>query len=146
MSKRPLSEQFRDQLNSLGQSLAEHSRSLGEHFMRREQALTLQQQELAEEARLLLPTGAASTAVDVDHLLGFPTGDFSTQTVKKLKALCKENKIRGYSRLRKHELIACLEAKGVTLPPRNVTEFSRAELEQIAEAFFTLIRQHQAAP
>ena len=52
MSKRRLSEQFREQLGSLGESLAKHTRSLESHFEGQEQLLIERQHALAEEQQL----------------------------------------------------------------------------------------------
>jgi hypothetical protein len=38
------------------------------------------------------------------------TDDYSALTIRQLKALCKDRHIKGYSSLRKHELVALLSA------------------------------------
>lgn len=38
------------------------------------------------------------------------TDDYSALTIRQLKALCRERHIKGYSSLRKHELVALLSA------------------------------------
>ncbi|AII45092.1 hypothetical protein KR49_01255 [Synechococcus sp. KORDI-49] len=55
-------------------------------------------------------------------------GSFQQQTVATLKRLCKENGIRGYSKLRKAELAARLTAEGVSPPPRTLDSFTKKEL------------------
>ena len=63
---------------------------------------------------------------DVKALLG--GGTFQQQTVATLKRLCKENGIKGVSKLRKAELAARLTAEGVSPPPRPIESFSKKEL------------------
>ena len=55
-------------------------------------------------------------------------GSFQQQTVTTLRRLCKENGIRGTSKLRKAELAARLAAEGVTPPPRPLESFTKKEL------------------
>ena len=55
-------------------------------------------------------------------------GSFQQQTVTTLRRLCKENGIRGTSKLRKAELAARLTAEGVTPPPRPLESFTKKEL------------------
>ena len=63
---------------------------------------------------------------DVKALLG--GGTFQQQTVATLKRLCKENGIKGFSKLRKAELAARLSAEGVSPPPRTLESFTKKEL------------------
>ena len=56
MTRRRLSDQFRDQLGSLGESLAKHTRSLEGHLERQEQSLLERQDELQLEQRQLRKT------------------------------------------------------------------------------------------
>ena len=55
-------------------------------------------------------------------------GSFQQQTVATLKRLCRENGIKGYSKLRKAELAARLTAEGVSPPPRTLDSFTKKEL------------------
>ena len=55
MAKKLLSEQFREQLQNLGSSLATHTRSLEEHFDKQEAFLALRHHELEEAATEMLP-------------------------------------------------------------------------------------------
>ena len=55
-------------------------------------------------------------------------GSFQQQTVTTLRRLCKENGIRGTSKLRKAELAARLTAEGVSPPPRPLENFTKKEL------------------
>ena len=73
----------------------------------------------------------------VKALLG--GGTFQQQTVAALKRICKENGIKGVSKLRKAELAARLTAEGVSPPPRPIESFSKKELitlvKQLLESF-----------
>ena len=78
-----------------------------------------------------IQAGAAQPAAlpgqaSIKALLG--RGSFSSQTVSSLKRLCKQHGITGVSRLRKAELVARLEAEGVSPPPRPLESFSKKEL------------------
>ena len=63
---------------------------------------------------------------DVKALLG--GGSFQQQTVATLKRLCKDNGIKGFSKLCKSELAARLTAEGVSPPPRPLESFRKKEL------------------
>ena len=62
------------------------------------------------------------------------SGTFQQQTVATLKRICKENGIKGVSKLRKAELAARLTAEGISPPPRPLESFSKKEL-------ITLVKQ-----
>lgn len=55
-------------------------------------------------------------------------GSFKQQTVATLKRLCKENGIKGYSKLKKLDLCKALEAQGIEAPPPPLESFSKKEL------------------
>lgn len=61
-------------------------------------------------------------------------GSFRKQSLATLKALCREQGLKGTSRLRKAELVDLLERQGVAPPPPPLESFSKAEL-------ITLVRQ-----
>jgi len=61
-------------------------------------------------------------------------GSFRKQSLATLKALCREQGLKGTSRLKKAELAALLERQGVEPPPPPLESFSKAEL-------ITLVRQ-----
>ena len=67
-----------------------------------------------------------TAAPDAKALLG--SGSFQQQSVATLKRLCKENGIKGYSKLKKPELSKILKANGVTAPPPPLESFSKKEL------------------
>ena len=87
--------------------------------------------ELDQELNALRTTQSPSQLAlpkrpDVKALLG--GGTFQQQTVATLKRLCKENGIKGVSKLRKAELAARLTAEGVSPPPRPLESFTKKEL------------------
>lgn len=89
-------------------------RRVGEHLQRTGAALqSLQDAETS---------GPSSTKA----LLG--RGSFLKQSVASLKRLCKENGIKGYSKLQKDALAAALEKHGVTPPPPPLESFTKKEL------------------
>ena len=76
---------------------------------------------------------------EVKALLG--RGTFQQQTVATLKRICKENGIKGVSKLRKAELAARLTAEGISPPPRPLESFSKKEritlVKQLLEGLAT---------
>ena len=87
--------------------------------------------ELDQELSALHTTQSTSQPAlpkrpDVKALLG--GGTFQQQTVATLKRLCKENGIKGVSKLRKAELAARLRSEGVSPPPRPLESFTKKEL------------------
>lgn len=139
MSRRRLSEQFRDQLGSLGESLAKHTRSLEGHLERQGQSLLERQDELEQQQRQLL-TSSSSTDAQLEKLLApFMKGDFNLMTVTELRKFCTSQGLRKVSKLKKPELIQLLEDNGLqppSLPPDKVIKkLKRAELELIVSYF-----------
>lgn len=141
MSRRRLSDQFRDQLGSLGESLAKHTRSLEGHLERQEQSLLERHDDLQQEQRQLL---SSSSSVDsqLDQLLApFMKGDFKLMTVADLRKLCTSKGLRKVSKLKRSELIKLLEESQIEpqpLPPEKVIKkLKRAELESIVFHFVT---------
>ena len=76
--------------------------------------------------------GTANTAA----LLG--KGSFKQQTVATLKRLCKENGIKGYSKLKKLDLCKALEAQGIEAPPPPLESFSKKELVAMLKKVLSL--------
>ena len=137
MSKRRLSEQFREQLGSLGESLAKHTRSLESHFDGQEQYLIERQQALAKEQQQLL-SGSIEEGDDValQKLLSpFLKGDFSLMAVGDLRKFCTSQGIRKVSKLRKPELLLLLGEKDIAPPQlpidKVLKKLKRADLEKI---------------
>ena len=141
MSRRRLSEQFRDQLGSLGESLAQHTRSLEGHLERQEFSLLDRHKELEQEQRHLL-TGASDADAQLEKLLTpFLQGDFKLMTVTELRKFCSSQGLRKVSKLKRPELLKLIgesELQPPPLPPEKVIKkLKRAELESIVSYFVT---------
>ena len=106
-----IADALRSNLQQLAQSDARSLRELD------------QQLKAAGETRANQPT---LSGVDTNSLLG--RGSFEQQTLITLKRLCKENGIKGYSKLKKPELSNLLTSHGVTPPPPPLESFSKKEL------------------
>ena len=108
-----IAEALRSNLRSLAESDARNLRDLDQELRALRDTHPSEQQ--------VLPQPPA-----VKALLG--GGTFQQQTVAALKRICKENGIKGVSKLRKAELAARLTAEGVSPPPRPIESFSKKEL------------------
>ena len=94
-------------------------------------------QELKAAMSAVVPTEAQlSGQVDAKALLG--KGSFKQQTVITLRRLCKENGIKGFSKLKKAELCKTLEAQGIQAPPPPLESFSKKELVAMLKTFLGL--------
>ena len=134
MAKKLLSEQFRQQLQELGSSLASHTRSLEQHFESQEAFLALRHQELEEAAKEALPAGQeAAEAIEV-ALAPLLKGDLALLPLTELRRLSRCAGLKGYSKFKKGELVSLLKASGVAAPPLQVKKLTRAQLEAIATA------------
>ena len=58
--------------------------------------------------------------------------------MKTLRRLCKENGIKGFSKLKKAELCKTLEAQGIQAPPPPLESFSKKELVAMLKTFLGL--------
>jgi uncharacterized protein YaaW (UPF0174 family) len=145
MSKRRLSEQFREQLGSLGESLAKHTRSLESHFEGQEQLLIERQHALAkEQQQLLLGSSDEGDDVALQQLLSpFLKGDFNLMVVGDLRKFCTSQGIRKVSKLRKQELLQLLNEKDIEPPllpvDKVLKKLKRADLEKIVSYFVSSI-------
>ena len=141
MSKRRLSDQFRDQLGSLGESLAKHTRSLEGHLERQGQSLLERQDELEQQQRQLLTSSSSSDAQLEELLAPFLKGDFKLMTVSELRKFCTSKGLRRVSKLKRPELLKLAgdnELQPPPLPPEKVIKkLKRAELESIVSYFVT---------
>ena len=143
MSRRRLSEQFRDQLGSLGESLAKHTRSLEGHLERQQFSLLDRQQELEQEQRHLL-TGASDADAQLEKLLTpFLQGDFKLMTVTELRKFCTSQGLRKVSKLKRPELLQLVGENGLQPPPlppeKVIKKLKRAELESIISYLVTTV-------
>ncbi len=140
MSKKRLSEQFREQLDSLGKTLASHTRSLEEHFETQEAFLAARQEMLEKDDQKLLPVDNELSHIMEAVIAPYSEGSFNLLTVKDLKSLCSKKSIKRYSGLRKKQLIDILKVNGVKAPvlplTKLVKKLKKSELEKIVMAIF----------
>ena len=145
MTKRRLSEQFREQLNSLGESLASHTRSLDGHFEGQEKLLIERQQALAKDQQQLLASSPdEGDDVALQQLLSpFLKGDFSLMAVGDLRKFCTSQGIRKVSKLRKPELLLLLSEKDLEPPllpiDKVLKKLKRSDLEKIVSCFISSV-------
>ena len=141
MTRRRLSDQFRDQLGSLGESLAKHTRSLEGLLERQEQSLLERQDELQHEQRQLLSSTSNADGQLEQLLAPFLKGDFKLMTVSELRKFCTSQGLRKVSKLKRQELLKLLgdnDLEPPPLPPEKVIKkLKRAELESIVSYFVT---------
>ena len=141
MSKRRLSDQFRDQLGSLGESLAKHTRSLEGHLERQGQALLERQAEIERDQRKLVASESAADAKLQELLAPFLKAEFQLMSVAELRKFCTSKGLRKISKLNKPELIRILDEAGLEppqLPPEKVIKkLKKAELEAIVLHFLS---------
>ena len=87
----PISDGLGADLQALGSILANHTRGLDDYLQRQAHRLDDRQQILlAETAAFLLPSGL----------------DLEAMTVSELKSLCRQKQFRGWSQLRRDDLLA----------------------------------------
>jgi len=134
VAKKLLSEQFREQLQGLGSSLAAHTRSLDQHFEAQAGFLALRHQELEEAATQALPAAQGAAEALEAALAPLVKGELALLPVATLKRLCSGAGLKGYSKYKKPELVTLLKASGVPAPPLEVKKLSRAQLQAIAMA------------
>ena len=145
MTKRRLSEQFREQLNSLGESLASHTRSVDGHFEGQEKLLIERQQALAKDQQQLLASspGEGDDAALQQLLSPFLKGDFSLMAVGDLRKFCTSQGIRKVSKLRKPELLLLLSEKDLEPPllpiDKVLKKLKRSDLEKIVSYFISSV-------
>ena len=90
----PISDSLGDDLHALGSILANHTRGLDDYLHR--QAARIEERQshiLSESAEILLPPGP----------------DLNTLTAGELQNICRQQRLRGWSKLRRSELIAFLK-------------------------------------
>jgi len=124
----PISDSLGADLHTLGTILANHTRGLDDYLQR--QASRIEERHsnlLAETAGLLLPAG-----LDLDSL-----------TAGELQDLCRQNRLRGWSKLRRSDLIAFLRER---LGPQLQTPSSPAtsypsDASRLERLLLLLLRQ-----
>jgi hypothetical protein len=134
VAKKLLSDQFREQLQSLGSTLGAHTRSLEQHFENQEAFLALRHRDLEETATASLPEAQGAAETLEVALAPLVKGDLALLPITDLKRLCSRAGLKGYSKYKKAELVSLLKVSGVTAPPLQVKKLSRAQLEAIASA------------
>ena len=121
-------------MGRLAEALRANLKSVAESDAR---ALREMDQELKAATSGVVPTEAQLTGqANAKALLG--KGSFKQQTVTTLKRLCKENGIKGFSKLKKAELCKTLEAQGIQAPPPPLESFSKKELVAMLKTFLEL--------
>ena len=139
MTKKRLSDQFREQLDSLGKSLAAHTRSLDTHFKNQVNFLSLREEEAENSKKQLEAENTPNDDLIYQILAPFLDGDLNLLTVVELKRLCSQSGLKKYSSFRRKELIEFIqmnEIKPPLLPPdKLVKKMKRADLEKIVKIF-----------
>ena len=139
MTRRRLSDQFRDQLGSLGESLAKHSRSLEGHLERQEKSLLERHDDLQQERRQILSSSSIADGQLEKMLTPFLKGDFKLMTVSELRKFCTSQGLRKVSKLKRPELLKLLGDNDLQPPPlppdKVIKKLKRAELEGIVSYF-----------
>ena len=139
MTKKRLSDQFREQLDSLGKSLAAHTRSLDTHFKNQVNFLSLREEEAENSKKQLEAENTPNDDLIYQILAPFLEGDLNLLTVVELKRLCSQSGLKKYSSFRRKELIEFIqmnEIKPPLLPPdKLVKKMKRADLEKIVKIF-----------
>ena len=139
MTKRRLSDQFRDQLGSLGESLAKHTRSLEGHLERQELSLLERHDDLQQEQQQLSASNSNGDAQLEQLLAPFLHGDFKLMTVAELRKFCTSQGLRKVSKLKRSEILKLLGDNNLQPPPlpqeKVIKKLKRAELESIVSYF-----------
>ena len=139
MTKRRLSEQFRDQLGSLGDSLAKHTRTLESHFESQEEFLLQRKAELEEDQKKLLSATPEEDSELQRILAPFLRGDFAVMTVTELRKFCTSKGIKKVSKLKRNQLLRLIEENKLDPPSlpveKIIKKLKRSQLEEIATYF-----------
>ena len=139
MTKRRLSEQFREQLGSLGDSLAKHTRTLEVHFESQEEFLLQRQADLEEDQKKLLSATPEEDSELQRILAPFLRGDFAVMTVAELRKLCTSKGIKKVSKLKRDQLLRLIEENKLDPPSlpaeKIIKKLKRSQLEEIATYF-----------
>ena len=121
-------------MGRLAEALRANLKSVAESDAR---ALREMDQELKAATSGVVPSEAQLTSqMNAKALLG--KGSFKQQTVTTLKRLCKDNGIKGFSKLKKADLCQTLEVQGVQAPPPPLESFSKKELVAMLTQFLAM--------
>ena len=126
-SKTPFADGLRHDMQTLGEVLARHTRGLNEHL--HGQAARIQRRE-AEVVNNLLPEPDASKDVQDAP----PLDTLEHLTVRELRARCKQQGLKGYSKKRRAELLQLLRGKQATIKASNRLARLEALMVLIAKA------------
>ena len=141
MTRRRLSDQFRDQLGSLGESLATHTRSLDRHLERQAQSLIERRIGIEQQQQQLLASNAHTDDQLNEVLAPLLTGKFLWMTVVELRQFCRSQGLRNTSRLYRAALLKLVRSNQYCPPPlpisRVIKKLRRGELESIVTFFAT---------
>ena len=124
----PISDSLGDDLHALGSILANHTRGLDDYLHR--QAARIEERHshiLSDSAEILLPPGP----------------DLNTLTAGELQNICRQQRLRGWSKLRRSELIAFLQERmGTELEAPTIPEppYPR-DANRIERLLLLLLRQ-----
>jgi hypothetical protein len=139
VTKKRLSEIFREQLDSLGKSLASHTRSLDDHFEHQKEFLESREEEIVQSQKQLHASNTPNKDPISIILTPYLKGDLNLLTVAELKKLCSVNKLKKYSQLLKKDLIQLLrnnQIQAPLLPPKKlVKKMKKTDLEKIVQIF-----------
>lgn len=104
----PISDSLGEDLHALGSILANHTRGLDDYLQR--QAGRIEERHghlLSESAEILLPPGP----------------DLNTLTAGELQNICRQQRLRGWSKLRRNQLITFLQERmGTELEAPTIPE------------------------
>lgn len=104
----PISDSLGDDLHALGSILANHTRGLDDYLQRQAGRIEARHGHLlSESAEILLP----------------PSPDFNTLTAGELQNICRQQRLRGWSKLRRNQLITFLQERmGTELEAPTIPE------------------------
>lgn len=136
-SRTPISDGLACDLQALGSLLGSHMRGLDEHLGRQHERLTLREDQLIADSRELLP----AAALELEHL-----------SKEQLQGLCRQHKLKGWSKLRRDPLLAFVAAaltqdsgQSPGSPTPLEAPLSPAAISRIERLLLLLLR-HLAVP
>jgi hypothetical protein len=142
-SRTPISDGLASDLQVLGSILGSHLRGLDEHLGRQQQRLILREERILQESCDLLP----AAALDLESL-----------SKEQLRDLCRQQKLKGWSKLRRELLIALLkqffdQPQGESPSPAPLADattqggsFNRDEASRMERLLLLLLDHLQVSP